>query len=46
MSLNDYLNQLLEDQEEILDLIVPEEINNNEALLIKRINLSKINKIF
>ena len=33
MSLNEYLNQLLEDQEEILDLIVPEEINNNEAPL-------------
>ena len=33
VSLNEYLNQLLEDQEEILDLIVPEEINNNEAPL-------------
>ena len=32
MSLNVYLNQLLEDQEEILDLIIPEVDNNEEPL--------------
>ncbi len=30
MSLNTYLNQLIEDQEEILDLIIPESVENNE----------------
>lgn len=30
MSLNLYLNQLLEDQEEILDLVIPESVDNNE----------------
>ena len=33
MSLNVYLNQLLEDQEEILELIVPDTIENNEEPL-------------
>lgn len=32
MSLNVYLNQLLEDQEEILDLIIPEVDNNEDPL--------------
>ncbi len=33
MSLNVYLNQLLEDQEEILELMVPDSIENNESPL-------------
>ena len=33
MRLNVYLNQLLEDQEEILELIVPDSVENNESPL-------------
>ena len=32
MTLNSYLNQLLEDQDEVLDIIMPESVENNEVI--------------
>ena len=35
MTLNSYLNQLMEDQDEVMEILMPDSVENNESAEIK-----------